>query len=49
MEQNHNLARDEGEFFDEPEKYQRLVGHFAVIKLELSYAIHTLAQFLQAP
>lgn len=52
MEQNHTLARDKGEFFSEPSKYRRLIGrlvYLTVTKPDLSYAVHTLAQFLQAP
>lgn len=52
MEQNHTLARDKGEFFSEPSKYRRLIGrlvYLTVTKPDLSYAVHTLAQFLQSP
>lgn len=52
MEQNQTLARDKGEFFSEPTKYRRLVGrlvYLTVTKPDLSYAVHTLAQFLQKP
>lgn len=52
MEQNHNLARIDGEFYTDPTAYRRLVGrlvYLAVTKPEISYAVHTLAQFLQSP
>lgn len=52
MEQNHNLSKHDGLYFEEPEKYRRLVGwlvYLAVKKPELSYTVHILAQFLKAP
>lgn len=52
MEQNHNLARIDGEFYTDPTAYRRLVGrlvYLAVTKPEISYAVHTLAQFLKSP
>ncbi|CAA7047299.1 unnamed protein product [Microthlaspi erraticum] len=52
MEENHALARDKGAFFDDPVKYRRLVGrlvYLTVTKPDLSYAVHTLAQFMQKP
>ena len=41
MEQNHNLSKDDGIYFEEPDKYHRLIGrvvYLAVTKPELSYA-----------
>lgn len=52
MEQNHNLARIEGEFYTNRTAYRRLVGrlvYLAVTKPEISSAVHTLAQFLKKP
>lgn len=52
IEQHHSLARDDSEFLSDPQPYQRLVGrlvYLAVTKPEVSYAVHTLTQFLQTP
>ncbi|XP_021859775.2 uncharacterized mitochondrial protein AtMg00810-like [Spinacia oleracea] len=52
MEQNYRLAYAEGEVFAYPKQYRRLVGHLvylSVTRPELSYSVHTLAQFLSAP
>ena len=48
MEQNHRLAYAEGEPFSQPDQYRRLVGrlvYLSVTRPELSYSVHTLAQF----
>lgn len=52
MEQNHRLAYAEGEPFSQPDQYRRLVGrlvYLSVTRPELSYSVHTLAQFLSNP
>lgn len=52
MEQNHNLAKDAGEVFRHPDKYRGLVGrlvYLVITRPELSYTVHTLAQFMQTP
>ncbi|XP_019091164.1 PREDICTED: uncharacterized protein LOC109128745 [Camelina sativa] len=52
LEQNHNLARDNGPLFDNPSRYCRLVGrlvYLSVTRPDLSYAVHLLAQFLAKP
>jgi transposase InsO family protein len=52
MDQNHQLARSEGELFSEPEKYRRLVGrlvYLTITRPELSYSVHVLAQFMSSP
>lgn len=52
LEQNHDLARDDGVFFTEPEKYRRLVGrlvYLSVTRPDLAYAVHIFAQFMQHP
>lgn len=46
------LAQDKGQLYSEPAKYRRLIGrlvYLTVRKPDLSYAVHTLAQFLQKP
>lgn len=52
IEQYHNLACDDGDFFTDPAKYRRLVGrlvYLVVTRPEMSYTVHILAQFLQQP
>ena len=52
IEQNHTLAKEEGEFNPEPSKYRRLVGrlvYLAITRPDLCYAVHLLAQFLGQP
>lgn len=52
MEQNHQMARCEGELFSEPEKYRRLIGHLIYLTItrpELCYSVHILAQFMSSP
>jgi hypothetical protein len=52
MEQQHDLARVEGPLYDDPEQYRRLVGrliYLTITRPELSYVVHTLAQFMKAP
>lgn len=52
IEQDHRLALDKSAFLKYPKRYRRLVGrliYLAVTRPELSYAVHTLAQFMQAP
>ncbi|XP_057247165.1 uncharacterized mitochondrial protein AtMg00810-like [Beta vulgaris subsp. vulgaris] len=52
MEQNHRLALVKGVPFDNPDSYRRLVGrlvYLSVTRPELSYDVHTLAQFLSDP
>ncbi|CAA7037262.1 unnamed protein product [Microthlaspi erraticum] len=52
MEQNHNLAKDTGDYYNDPLRYRRLVGRFVYLthtRPELSYAVHMLAQFMQQP
>lgn len=52
MEQNHRLAYASGEPFEHPDQYRRLVGrlvYLSVTRPELSYSVHTLAQFLSDP
>ena len=52
MEQNHRLAFVKGNSCAHPDQYHRLVGRLVYLSVthpKLSYAIHTLAQFLSDP
>lgn len=52
FEQNHRLALATGDFLSDPEPYRRLVGrliYHSVTRPDLSYHVHTLAQFMQHP
>ncbi|XP_019086446.1 PREDICTED: uncharacterized protein LOC109126936 [Camelina sativa] len=51
VEQNHHLATDDGPLLTHPRSYRRLVGRLLYLlhtRPELSYAVHVLAQFMQA-
>ncbi|KAL9840244.1 putative RNA-directed DNA polymerase [Arabidopsis thaliana] len=52
IDQNHRLALADGELLTDPMRYRRLVGrlvYLVVTSPDLTYAVHVLAQFLQAP
>jgi len=52
IEQNHQLALATGDFLTDPLRYRRLVGriiYLGVTRPDISYAIHTLSQFMHAP
>ncbi|KAJ3699854.1 hypothetical protein LUZ61_003559 [Rhynchospora tenuis] len=52
VEQNHRLAELSGMKMKEPERYRRLVGrliYLTITRPELSYSVHTLAQFMHEP
>ncbi|XP_023634287.1 uncharacterized protein LOC111829425 [Capsella rubella] len=52
MLENHKLEVDQGEYFDTPEQYRRLVGrlvYLTITRPELMYVVHVLAQFLHQP
>jgi len=52
MEQNHKLSLSKSVLLPNPKRYRRLVGrliYLAVTRPELSYSVHTLAQFMQHP
>ncbi|KAJ1700873.1 hypothetical protein LUZ63_000652 [Rhynchospora breviuscula] len=52
IEQNHNLSKATGVVMSDPEKYRRLIGRLIYLTFtrpELCYAVHVLAQFMQAP
>jgi hypothetical protein len=51
-EQNHKLALTTGVSLKDPTQYRRLVGrliYLTITRPELSYCVHTLAQFMQQP
>lgn len=50
--QNHRLTLTATPLIPDPEQYRRLVGCLIYLKVtrpDLSYAVHTLVQFMQAP
>nr|KYP64877.1 Copia protein [Cajanus cajan] len=52
MDQHHQLPLAKGALLPDPERYRRLVGrliYLSVTRPELSYCVHTLAQFMQHP
>lgn len=52
MEQHHQLAVSASSSLSDPERYRRLVGrliYLTITRPELSYSVHTLAQFMQDP
>lgn len=52
IEQNRRLALSKQPFLKDLESYRRLVGrliYLVIIRPELSYSVHILAQFLHAP
>ena len=52
IEQNHSLALACGNLLEVPERYRRLVGRLIYLSFtrpDLAYAVHILAQFMQAP
>ena len=52
MEENHKLALATGNLLDDPTKYRRLVGcliYLTITQPDLSYVVHVLSQFMQAP
>ncbi|PNX91594.1 putative copia-type protein [Trifolium pratense] len=52
LEQNHQLSLVGGQPISDPGRYRRLVGrliYLSVTRPELSYSVHTLAQFMQNP
>ncbi|KAG7578454.1 Retrotransposon gag domain [Arabidopsis thaliana x Arabidopsis arenosa] len=52
LEQNHKLPDDEGEFYEDVERYRRLVGRLVYLTFtrpDLSYVVHMLAQFMHQP
>lgn len=52
LEQNHQLALNDGPLLSDPKPYRRLVGRLLYLlhtRPELSYSVHVLSQFMQAP
>ncbi|CAH9119730.1 unnamed protein product, partial [Cuscuta europaea] len=52
MPQYHGLQSAEGPLFSEPDRYRRLVGKLIYLTLtrpDISYSVHILSQFMQAP
>ena len=52
MDPNKKLLKDEGELFEDLGWYCRLVGklnHLTITKLDISYAVSVVSQFLEAP
>lgn len=52
IEQNHKLEVSTDVFFENPERYHRLVGrlvYLAISRPELTYVVHVLVHFLQKP
>lgn len=52
MEHNHRLALANGDDYDRPESYCRLIGrliYLTITRPELSFDVHTLSQFMQQP
>ncbi|PKI62300.1 hypothetical protein CRG98_017301 [Punica granatum] len=52
MEQRHHLSMSSSDLLSDPGKYRRLIGrliYLTITRPELSYSLHTLAQFMQEP
>ena len=52
LEEHHKLALAFGDFFHDPTQYRRLIGrliYLTTTQPDLSYAVHVLSQFMQAP
>ncbi|KAL9308835.1 putative RNA-directed DNA polymerase [Arabidopsis thaliana] len=52
IELNHKLGSAQGPKFESPERYRRLIGRFIYLNVtrpDLTYAVHILSQFMQAP
>jgi hypothetical protein len=52
MDPNQKLLKDEGELFEDPSRYRRLVGklnYLTITRPDISYAVGVVSQFLQAP
>ena len=52
MEENHQLALATGSYLQDARSYRRLVGRLIFLTItcpDLSYAVHILSQFMQAP
>jgi hypothetical protein len=52
MELNVKYRRDEGELLDDPTTYRKLVGsliYLTITRPDISYVVHTISKFMQAP
>jgi hypothetical protein len=52
MEVNVKYRRDEGELLDDPTLYRKLVGsliYVTITRPDISFAVHTVSRFMQAP
>jgi hypothetical protein len=52
MDPNQKLLKDEGELFEDPGRYRRLVGklnYLTITRPNISYAVSVVSQFLEAP
>jgi hypothetical protein len=52
MESNTKFSAMDGALLDDPTMYRRLIGrllYLTITRLDLTYSIHTLSQFMQAP
>ena len=52
IDQNHRLSLANGRLLDDPQRYRRLVGrliYLSATRPDLTYAIHTLSQFMHCP
>ncbi|KAL5558567.1 hypothetical protein UlMin_034778 [Ulmus minor] len=52
MEPNLKLSQEDGELFDDPSLYRRLIGkllYLTITRPDLSYAVNRLSQFLAKP
>ena len=50
MDPNQKLVKDEGELFEDPGRYRRLVGklnYLTITRPDLSYAVIVVSQFLR--
>ncbi|CAL2265495.1 unnamed protein product [Prunus armeniaca] len=51
-ELNVKYRRDEGELVEDPTIYRKLVGsliYLTITRLDISYVVHTVSKFMQAP
>ncbi|CAL9001600.1 unnamed protein product [Prunus brigantina] len=52
MELNVKYRRDDGELLEDPTTYRKLVGsliYLSITRADISYAVHTVSKFMQAP
>jgi hypothetical protein len=52
MDPNKKLLKDEGELFEDPARYRRLVGklnYLTITRPDISYAVNVISQFFEAP